>query len=187
MRRLTWIGIAALVALLAAGIAVAAHKAKGTDPVAATFTAAQTKNETKTCTGPDGTYNITRASYEGTSTGDPRLTGKLSIRTHTVVNVTNGYGWTKGHVAIRNTAGKLLAKANIVAVNSERGVLNGFATGRTRGASEAAPAGALLANFSATVSAAGAVTGSLGGTSTGQNTAIVFSGACDKGRGRGRD
>src|SRR5688500_656294 len=169
MRRLTWIGIAALAALLATGIAVASHKAKGTDPVAATFTAAPTQTDTKTCTGPDGQYNITRAKYEGTSTGDPRLTGRITIRTHSVVNLTNGYGWTKGHVWVRDADGKARAHARLVAINSERVVLNGFLTGRAKGVSEAAPGGALLANFSAAFNAAGtSLTGTLGGTSTGQ-------------------
>jgi hypothetical protein len=163
--------------------------------VAATFTAASTTTDTKTCTGPDGQYSITRAKYEGTSTGDPRLTGRITIRTHSVVNLTNGFGWTKGHVWLRDADGKARAHARLVAVNSERGVLNGFLTGRAKGVSEAAPGGALLANFSAALNAAGtSLTGSLGGTSTGQNTAIVFSGACDKSRserqgdrGRGND
>jgi hypothetical protein len=183
MRRLTWIGIAALIALVAAGIAVAHERgAKGTDPVSATFTATATKTETRTCTGPDGTYNIVHARYEGTSTGDPRLTGRITLRTKSVINTTTGYGWTKGWLAVRNGDGRRLAQAYVVGVNSTQTTVNGFATGRARGVSETAPGGTLLANLTTTLSG-NILTGKLG-TNGSQNTAIVFSGACNRERDR---
>jgi hypothetical protein len=183
MRRLTWIGIAALLALVAAGIAVAHGRgAKGTDPVSATFTATATRTDTKTCTGPDGTYNIVHAKYEGTSTGDPRLTGRITLRTRSVINTTTGYGFTKGSLVVRNGEGRRLASAHLVGVNSAQTTVNGFAAGRTRGVSDAAPGGSLLANLTTTLS--GNVLSGRLGTNGSQNTAIVFSGACNRERDR---
>jgi hypothetical protein len=181
MRRLTWIGIAALVALVAAGIAVAhGRNAKGTDPVSATFTATATKTETKTCTGPDGTYSIGRARWEGTSTGDPRLTGRITIKSRGVVNTTTGFGWSRGDATVRNAEGKVLARTHFVGVVSGGTTTNGFITGHTRTVSDAAPGGTLLANFTSTQSG-NTLTGKLG-TNGSQNTAIVYSGACSRAR-----
>jgi len=102
------------------------------------------------------------------------LTGKITLRTKAVVNLTNGYGWTQGHVAIRQADGRLKAKAKLIAVNSQRGVLNGFLNGRVK------DAGHLLANFSAAFNATGtSLTGELGAGAA-QNTAIVTSGGCEK-------
>jgi len=165
-----------LVALAATGLAVAHERqSTKTEAVAATFTAAPTeRTKTRQCTGADGTYSVTRGVYEGTATGDPRLTGKITIRTKTVVNLTNGYGWTQGHVALRDADGRLKAKAHLIAVHSQRGVLNGFLNGRVKGA------GHLLANFSAAFNATGtSLTGELG-SGAAQNTAIVTSGGCPK-------
>lgn len=165
-----------LVALAATGLAVAHERqSTKTEAVAATFTAAPTeRTKTRQCTGADGTYSVTRGVYEGTATGDPRLTGKITIRTKTVVNLTNGYGWTQGHVALRDVDGRLKAKAHLIAVHSQRGVLNGFLNGRVKGA------GHLLANFSAAFNATGtSLTGELG-SGAAQNTAIVTSGGCPK-------
>lgn len=176
-----WIGLAALVALISTGLAVAHGSAKGTQPVSATFTAAPSPdNKTQTCKGVDGTYNITRGTYTGTATStttppDPRLTGNITIRAKSVVNTTNGYGWTVGQVELRNPAsGKLKGKANLSAVNTQNGVLNGFLLGRVHD-----PGAALVANFSAAFSADGkSLSGELGGEATvaPKNSAILFSG-----------
>lgn len=176
MKRFTTLALVTLVALVATGLAVAHEKqSKKTEAVVATFTAAATeRTKTRQCIGADGTYDVTHGFYEGTATGDPRLAGKITIRTKTVVNLTNGYGWTRGHVALRDADGKLKAKAQLIAVNSQRGVLNGFLNGRVKGA------GHLLANFSAAFNATGtSLTGELG-SGAAQNTAIVTSGGCER-------
>lgn len=174
MKRFTTFALVTLAALVATGLAIAHEKqSKKTEAVAASFTAAPTeRTTTRQVVGQDGTYNVTHGVYQGTSTGDPRLTGKITMRTKTVVNVTNGYGWTKGHVVLRDDDGDLKAKATLVAVNSQRGVLNGLLTGRVKGA------GKLIANFTAAFNATGtSLSGELG---VGQNTAIVTSGGFDR-------
>lgn len=98
MKRTTTLILTALVALAVAGLAIAQDRqGKKTEAVAAAFTATATGTaKSATCTGADGTYKVTRASYEGTSTGDPKLAGKVALRVESVVNETNGLGWAKG-------------------------------------------------------------------------------------------
>lgn len=179
MRRLIAFALVTLVALVATGLAIAhGAQTKKTSPVTATFTAAPTeKSTTVQCTGGDGIYNITRGVYEGASTGsDAVLTGKISLRTKSVVNTTTGYGYTEGKVTLRDADGNLKAKARLVAVNTQKGVLNGFLDGRVK------EDGHLLANFSASFNADGSsLSGELGAEApvAPQNTAIVTSGGCE--------
>lgn len=180
MKRLTTFALAALAALVVAGLAIAnGGDTKKTSPVSATFIAAPTeKTTTVQCIGGDGTYNITRGVYEGTSTGsDAALTGKISLRTKSVVNTTTGYGYTEGKVTLRDADGKLKAKARLVAVNTQKGILNGFLNGRVK------EQGHLLANFSAAFNADGSsLSGQLGADApiAPQNSAIVTSGSCER-------
>jgi hypothetical protein len=173
---------AAAAALAAGGIAVAAgggNSAK-TEQVTATFTAAPTaKTKTRTCTGADGTYNQTKGVYTGTSTGDPRLSGDIVIRTKTLVNLDTGLGVTTGKVSVKKD-GKAIAKAGLKAVNTQRGKLDGFLTGHARNGQGNAR---LFANFSAAFNSDGSqLTGELGADApvAPQNTAVLQSGHCGK-------
>jgi hypothetical protein len=168
-------------ALAAAGIAVAAGGGTAkTEAVTATFTAAPTgKTKTRTCTGADGTYNQTKGVYTGTSTGDPRLTGDIVIRTKTLVNLDNGLGVTRGKVFLKRD-GRRVAKASLQAVNTQRGKLDGFLSGHTRNGHGNAR---LFANFSATFNADGTqLTGELGSDAPvpPENSAVLQSGHCGK-------
>lgn len=180
MKRLTTFALAALAALVVAGLAIAnGGDTKKTSPVSATFIAAPTeKTTTVQCIGGDGTYTITRGVYEGSSTGsDAMLTGKISLRTKSVVNTTTGYGYTEGKLTLRDADGKLKAKAHLVAVNTQKGLLNGFLNGRVK------EQGHLLANFSAAFNADGSsLSGQLGVDApiAPQNSAIVTSGSCER-------
>lgn len=180
MRRLMTFALAALVALVVTGLAIAhGSDNKKTSPVSASFTATPTdKTTTVTCTGADGTYNITRGNYEGTATGsDAVLTGKITLRTKSVVNTTTGYGYTEGKVTLRDADGELKAKAHLIAVNTQKGILNGFLNGRVKGQ------GHLLANFSAAFNADGSsLSGELGSEApiAPLNSAIVTSGGCER-------
>ncbi len=174
MKRLTTLALVSLVALLATGLAIAHNKTSGkTEPVAATFTATSTDTKSEQCTGTDGAYTLTRGTYEGTTAGDTRLAGKLSLKLRSSVNAANNYGWTKGSFKVRDAAGKTVVHGSLTAVNSPTGVLNGMLHGKVK------DGGPLLANFTATVAADGkSVNGELG-TSSGQNTAVLL-GGCSK-------
>lgn len=175
MRRLKLLGLAALLTLVASGVAVAHEGAKTakTDPAAATFTAERTKVSERTCTGSDGTYRVAREEFRGTvASSDPRLAGTVVLKTRSVINQANGLGHTVGHAYLRATDGKNKGKAALVAVNTQRGVLDGVLSGFIRGAGDT-HGGALVANFRAVFAANGlSVTGELGGGAS-QNTAVI--------------
>jgi hypothetical protein len=202
MRLTRWItvALAAVLALSVAGIAVAHKselKAASTEAAQATFTATANADKTRTrqCTGTDGTYDITHGVYTGTVTGDARLTGNLTIRTKSVVNRDNGLGWTQGRVVVTDAAtGKLKAGADLTAVNTERGKLDGLLQGKVKTPAETttAPkakrgrhrhgnATGLLANFSAAFNAGGTeLSGELGSDApvAPTNSAIFFGEPC---------
>lgn len=182
MRKLKLLGLAALLTLVASGVAVAHEgtKTTKTDPAAATFTAERTKVSEKTCTGTDGTYRVAREEFRGTvASSDPRLAGVLVLKTRSVVNQTNGLGHTVGHAYLRATDGKHKGKAALVGVNT-RGVLDGVLSGFARGAGDT-HGGTLVANFRAVFAANGlSLTGELGSGAS-QNTAVVqHFGGCPK-------
>lgn len=175
MRRLRWIGLAVALALAATGIAVAAHEAgtADTDAVAASsFSASRSIVSERICKGADGDYRQAHELFEGTASGEARLTGKITLRLHSLVNQTTGLGTAKGKVWIRDaTTGQLKAKANLLGVITEKGTLNGVLLGRVPGD------GRLVANFKVTWSSATALSGQLG-TGAGENTAVIQVGSC---------
>jgi hypothetical protein len=195
--RLISLALAAVMALAVAGIAIA-HSGGGqpqkTEQVSATFEATPVADQTKTrqCTGVDGTYSITKSVATGTATGDPRLSGNITIRSKSVVNTTTGLGWVDGNVKTTDPAtSKLKGVSGFTAVITEGSKLEGFDVGRVK---NPAPAGGttkakgdhggggkfssqLLANFSAVVAQDGKITGGLG-TGGGDNTAILHGNPC---------
>jgi hypothetical protein len=170
MRKLIWVA-AAVAALAATGAALAHLNAgKGVTTVATTFTAKPTgATRTRTCTdASNAVWNITNGVYQGAATGD--LAGNVTIRTQSVINTTTGNGFTDGKVLLRDAGtNRLIGEANLDAVNSHDGVLDGMLQGRV-------PGGRLIANFTATFANDGSsLSGSLGGGS-GNNTAVVYGG-----------
>jgi hypothetical protein len=171
--------LAASFAVLAlTGIALAHGKGpSSTQAVTATFSTDAVSNlKTNTCTGADGTYTQTRATYSGTATSDdPRLNGTLTIRARSVYNTATNLGHVEGAFRVKGTDGH--ARGVFSAV-STGGTLAGFA-----GGSVAAPRGTLLANLSATFDpATGFSAGQLGSGSS-DDTAVVVSGFCRHGEG----
>ena len=129
--------IAALAAVVLAGLAAIAVAAAGgpkTDVVKVSFTATRQSTKQRTCTGQDGTYLEARETFKGTTTGDPRLTGDLFVRTHALVNTTTGVGTSEGHFWIKQTGGhRTLAAGNFEGVGTQGTTLEGFATARLAG------------------------------------------------------
>lgn len=175
MRKLKLFGVAALLTLVASGVAVAqdGRETTDTDSVAATFTAERTKVSEKTCTGSDGVYRVAREEFRGTVvSSDPRLAGVVVLKTRSVINQTNGLGHTVGHAYLRGADGKNKGRAALVAVNTQRGILDGVLSGFVRGSGDT-PGGTLVANFRAVFAANGlSFTGELGGGAS-QNTAVI--------------
>ena len=178
--------LAAVVVAGAVGVAVAVADKGGsasTRSVAATFTATASNVKTSACAGANGVaFRITRATFTGTSTStEPSLNGPLRVSAKMVVNTATGDGFVKGSFRVRPTTNPG-ASAKLTGVVSGNTALKGFLRGNVRNGENRrnrgnARGGALMANFSATQTGT-ALTGELGGTPSGKDSAIVFSGSC---------
>jgi hypothetical protein len=171
LKRLT---IAAIViaALASAGVAVA-HGIEGgaqsATAVNASFTATSVKgSDTHTCTTAAGkTVASTKATYTGTASGSPDLTGTATIQARITLDTTDGVGVVSGTLRI----GK--AQSHFSAVY-DHGAIVGMASGHG-----ATPHQQLLANVSAGFSAAGGFTnGKIGTGSAGGSAVELASGSC---------
>ena len=128
MRRIVLLAFAALATLAVAGLALAQLTTNGTEAVAATFTATNVvRSDTRTCSGADGTYEITHARYDGQATSATAgLAGPVELRVKSVYNTTEKLGWVDGTLYVRGTERR--AVGHFTAVNAN-GVLDGFLTG----------------------------------------------------------
>jgi hypothetical protein len=173
MRKIVLI-IAAIAALVSAGIAVAHESdSKSVKSVSATFTATGASVvKTATCTGTDGTYATTKATYTGMAIStEPSLNGPVTVKTESVVNTTTDVGTVSGRLRIEGAGGKL-TEAEFGAVYSKAN-LAGLAAGHSGDHVQ------LLGNLSAGFTAAGGFTnGKLGGATTGGDAVLVTPGGC---------
>jgi hypothetical protein len=162
MRRLTFIA-AGLAALLLTSIAVAhGIGGKSAKAVAATFQATGSSTSSKTCTTTDGkSITITNGRYTGTASGDPDLTGAITISARSVINTTDNIGVVDGQLRI-DVSGARDTFANYSAVYSV-GNIAGLAVGDARNSGAR-----LVANLSAGFTpGSGFQSGKLGGGTSG--------------------
>ena len=175
MRKLTYIA-ALLVALVATGYAVAdgMDGAKSASAVAGTFTATGTSTSSRTCTTTDGkTVVVTDGKYTGAATGDPDLTGAITLRARSVINTTDNVGVVNGQFRIAQASGGDTAAAYSAVY--DHGAIAGLASGRAHG-----PSARLVANLSATFSAATGFTGGKLGGGTSGGSAVELGGSSCK-------
>jgi len=174
MRKLT-VTIVVLAALVSTGYAVAhgIDGAKSEKAVAATFTATAASTSARTCTTTDGkTIVVTDGRYTGAATGDPDLTGAMTLRARSVINTTDNVGTVTGSFRI-DVAGGRDTDGAYTAVY-QNGALAGLAVGKAH-----SPNARLVANLSAGFSATGGFTGGkLGGGTTGGIAVEVGPGSC---------
>jgi hypothetical protein len=174
MRKLL-LAAAAVAALVATSVAVAdgIGGAKTAKSVAGTFSATSANVSTRTCTTTDGkSLAITDARYTGAATGDPDLTGPITLRARSVINTTDGVGVVDGSLRIDVASGRD-THANYAAVY-DHGNVAGLAAGRAHD-----PAARLVANLSAAFSAAGGFTGGkFGGGTAGGSAVEIGPGRC---------
>lgn len=178
MRRLILI-TAAVSVLVGAGAALANHGFGGGGATfkqaAATFTATGPTNaSTQTCTGSDGAhYSLTRATYAGSATGDPALTGPVTIDALSVVNDANpSVGTVKGSMQISTSTGP--TRLGFWTVYSG-GAIAGLATGYT--SSGTGVVANLSANFNTSPNT-GFSSGKLGGGTAGGQALLLMRGGC---------
>jgi len=173
MRRLTFIA-AGLAALLVTSIAVAhGIGGKSAKAVAGGFSATGSSVSTKTCTTTDGkSITITNGRYTGTATGDPDLTGAITLSARSVINTTDNVGLVEGQLRI-DVSGGHDTFANYSAVYSS-GNIAGLAVGGAWGSGSR-----LVANLSAGFNpSTGFTGGKLGGGTSGGNAVELGPAKC---------
>jgi hypothetical protein len=172
MRKLMF-AAAGLVALAVASVAVAEgiNGAKTAKAVTGTFSATSTDVSSRTCTTTDGkTLTITNGRYTGTASGDPDLTGPITLRARSVVN-SDGVGIVDGALRIDVASGRNTAAAFMTVY--DHGTIAGLAVGRAHD-----PSARLVANLSAGF-APGSITGAkLGGGTSAGSAVEVGPGKC---------
>ena len=175
MRLKLWLAGGALVALAVTSIAVANGKPGSVKAVSATFTATTVAHlETRTCTGADGTFEISKGTYTGiASSSEPSLNGPIELKVRSVFNTTKSLGWIDGRLKVRGSRDRSFGK--VVAVNTHN-TLDGFVVGEP-GHESAALLGSLTASFTRT---GGFTSGQIGSGST-ANAAVIAGGDPCKG------
>jgi hypothetical protein len=170
-----WLAGSAIVALSIAGAAIAASSPVSTTAVNASFTATTVSNRSvQTCTGSDGTYELTRATFAGTATSsDPHLNGPITLDVSSVYNTVKTLGWIKAEVRIESSTPGDGTTAKLTAVDNN-GTVQGFLVGDGHGNGVT-----LLANLTGSFTGAGGFTTGSIGTGSATDTAIITSGSCD--------
>ena len=181
MKRTLTLVSAALVALVATGLAVA-HGIEGTKSakaVAGGFaTGAPSQFKTRSCTTSDGkTLVATEGVYSGTATGatagDADFAGPITVRARSLINSTDGIGVVSGTLRIDVASGGDTVAHFDTVYNS--GSIVGLASGHAQD-----PHAKLLANISSTFStAAGFGGGKLGGGTNGGAAVELGPGRCE--------
>jgi hypothetical protein len=152
-------GIAAL-AVASVAVAHGIDGAKTAKAVAGTFTATSSNVSTRSCTTNDGkTLTITDGRYTGAATGDPDLTGPITLRARSVTN-SDGVGVVNGAFRIDVASGRDTEGAFTTVY--DHGNIAGLAVGRAHD-----PSARLVANLSAGFAPGSFTTGKFGGTSGG--------------------
>jgi hypothetical protein len=175
MRKLLLVVAGALL-LSTAGIALARglNDAKSFTSVAGTFTATNVSNShTRSCTTVDGkTIVFADATYTGTASGQPELTGPITLRVHSTIDTTDGLGVVGGNLKIAASGGDTFAHVDAV---YDHGAIAGLGSGRVHVPHSAG----LLGNVSAAFSATGGFTsGKIGGGTAGGSAVELGSAKC---------
>jgi hypothetical protein len=170
MRNLA-VAAAAAVALVAVGTAVARGVeggAQGVALVSGTFSATTVSGRSMhSCTTSAGkTIESTSATYTGTASGTPHVTGRATIAAHSTIDTTDEVGTVTGTLKVGKT------QTHFSAVY-DHGTVAGTATGHTGSRTQ------LLANVSASFSAAdGFTAGKIGGGTAAGGAVELAPGGC---------
>ncbi|MGZ4461771.1 MAG: hypothetical protein ACXVZP_02925 [Gaiellaceae bacterium] len=174
MRRLILVAAGSLM-LTVTGLALARglDSVKSVTSVAGTFTATTVSNsKTRSCTTADGkTIAFTNATYSGAASGEPDLSGPITLQIRSTINTTDGFGVLDGTLKIAVSGGTTIAHLNAV---YDHGSLAGLASGHAQ-----RPHVALLGNLSAGFSSSGGFTsGKIGGGTSGGSAVELGAGKC---------
>jgi hypothetical protein len=142
------------------------------------FTAAQVNEQP--CAGLDGTHIQGTVAAQGTSSGDPRLSGTLTLRLSALFSEQGGV--EIGRLVIRDPAtGRKKAEGsftNVLREDISQGLIVGRVHDQGSGGEETTGAGKFVANWRVTFTQTGPV-GQIGGTvADGRLPAVIQSGRC---------
>jgi hypothetical protein len=161
-----------VLALVAAAVAVAQgiDGAKTARALSGSFAATSSNVSSRTCTTNDGkTLTITNGRYTGTASGDPDLTGPITLRARSVVN-SDGVGIVDGAFKIDVSGGDTSGAFTTV---YDHGTIAGLALGRAH-----TPSARLVANVSATFAPGSFTGGKLGGGTSAGSAVEIGPGKC---------
>lgn len=165
-------------------LAIAAgNRRADTDSVMATVVFSHVEGKTRSCEGVDSEYAEQFVTVTGTSTGDPRLSGKVTFSVYVIVNVENGVGTESGTIRIQDAQSgrtKVKAQAKDAGVAEIwQGLLSGQVRDGGSGGEETTGTGQIHGNYRITFMPNGAVVMQIGGESAdGRNPGVIFSGQC---------
>ncbi len=167
MKRITWLGLIAIAALVASSVAVAHLKAGNVRATSATFSAPTTAHlTTRTYTCDGQTIEVSNARYTGTATSTTAdLSGPVEIKLHSLYNTTTKLGWVEGWLKVRGDDNRTTARLSAVNVD---GKLDGWLRGHV-GRGGGMLLGSLTASFNRTTGFADGAIGS-GGSA---NAAVI--------------
>ena len=112
---------ASVTVLVAAGVALAHGGGPATtQSVSAAFDATTvSKLTSRTCTGGDGSYTMTKATYTGTATStDARFAGTVTVKAHTLYNTDTNLGTVDGRFRIESTLAAMQRACALVVVGT---------------------------------------------------------------------
>jgi hypothetical protein len=185
LSRRVMLAVASVLALAAAGIAVAGPAPSSMSLVSATFsTGAPTNSHSHTCTAANSSdqITVTDATYSGTASSmDSRLNGPITIHVHSVYEAgTANLGTVNGDVRIDNSATPPNHfHANLTGVDVN-GNVQGWISGHAGPGAQIA--GALAGPYTATGGFGSSTIGATTGSAT--NPAIITSGNCKNSPGK---
>jgi len=175
MRRLVLI-TAGLLVLTISGLALARGLDNGRSirSVAGTFSATTvTGSQMRSCTTVDGkTIVSTKATYTGTASGDPDLSGPIRLDVRSTIDTTDGLGVLSGKLRIGASGGDTVAHLDAV---YDHGAVAGLASGHTKSPDVALLGNLSVASFTAT---GGFVNGKIGGGTAGGSAVELGPGKC---------
>jgi hypothetical protein len=172
MRRTLVISLLVVAALATAGLAGAWLKQTGINPASATFSATTVdRSHVRTCTGPDGNYEIAHLKLSGTATSSSEaLNGPVVFWVKSVYNTTKQLGYLEGWMRVRAGEDERNAHGRFFAVNTN-GTLDGFVHGRVNWRYAA-----LYASVGGSFSLAGGIANGTVGSGTATNAGVFFGG-----------
>jgi hypothetical protein len=180
--RATWAAAAlGVLTVLGVGVGAAAiaDNAQGprVDPIRAAITYTHLVVNSRSCEGPGGEIGEERVRVTGTSTGDPRLTGNVTVTLRDLFKVETNDEFQRGTLVIRNPrTGKKKAVAHFTDAGTgvENQIFQGVLVGSVRKGGLR-----LIANWRTTFHDNGAVTAQIGGIAPDRRLpAVVFKGHC---------